>query len=1169
MLLPRDCRGCDGYALWSGEALAPARISQEGIHLIGAVLGPGGQPILATRQGRLLALEGGSWAAITPRHMESDNLTRICITSDDRLCLVSEAGRLLTCDLLSERWLTLVPEGGPLWSAIQALCPAPEGGLWLGTMGGVVRWTGEGFADYLSEGAGQALDTVTAVEVDERGHLWVGSGADIRGALERDGSGWRLHREPEGVGELHVHCIHRDGSGGLWFSLLGDEWETEEVPGGVAALRNGDWRRYTTEDGLPDNRCYGLMEGPEGGPWVATRRGVARLSGERWVPVGQELPTAFQLRRAPDGRVWCSGGPHRPGLHRLVDGRWEPMEDPLLADAHVYDLAWTADGWLWVTAREGIFAFDGQQSFEVTREPGIPRNHWPIRIDSQEDIWLGSLGWGLMRFRPADIAAPTITGLTVHVDSRRRAAAVHWSSRDRWDVTPPRRLRYQFQLDEEEWSPPSEATHADLVDLAPGQHRLRVRALDLAGNVQRVPEECVLTVSSGSAARLMLGLLLALTALSLLAVMTRRRRERRLARDRERELLSRSERHYRTLVERADMILSRFDGAGRLVYISPQIEELTGRRAEELIRTPGLLEQLVHPEDRERFARTGEGSDAGGPDQPEFRLRQADGQWRWIYPRRGPARGGGGDQREREVVWVDISERRALEDAVRRSEERFRGIVETSTEGVWILDVDGRTTYANERMASILGVEKGGLVGRSLDEFLEGASMAVAGSAVERSGAGEPQQCEVQLRRADGEQASAILGVSRIGDSRGEGCGSLVMVADITPHRRAEDALLRSQKWESLGAMAGGVAHDFSNLLMAMLGKAHLALGELSEGSEAQRHLHGIEDAAMHARELCQQLLAYGGSATFELQSVDLSELCADMMRLLRASTDDATRILADLRPVPLIEADPVQLRQVILNLVLNATESFRDRTGTIQLRTDCGHLARAELDGMVLGCELPEGDYAHIETTDDGCGMDLETIGKIFDPFFSTKFTGRGLGLAAVLGLVRAHKGALEVSSEPGRGTTFRVHLPAVPRPAAASAPGAGERPWRGAGTILVVDDDSAVCAAAEGMLEALGFEVLSATSGAEAVDLCRDAAGEIRAVLLDLIMPGMNGVEVFRAIRDMRGDARVVFASGHPEYQAFEHFREEGASGFLMKPFSIQALGGKLREVLEGQAR
>lgn len=376
------------------------------------------------------------------------------------------------------------------------------------------------------------------------------------------------------------------------------------------------------------------------------------------------------------------------------------------------------------------------------------------------------------------------------------------------------------------------------------------------------------------------------------------------------------------------------------------------------------------------------------------------------------------------------------------------------------------------------------------------------------------------------------------------------------------------QKLETLGTLAGGVAHDFNNLLQAILGNASIIRLHADSSADVQISLDQIEIACRRAGELTNQLLAYAGKGKFVLETVDVSQLAIEMSKLLVASLPRKPRLLGQFAPgLPAVEGDPTQLRQVLMNLVINAAESLSDQSGVIRLSTGKVDLTAENLAGLLLGNDLPPGTYIFFEVCDTGCGMTEEIRSRIFDPFFTTKQNGRGLGLAAVLGIVRGHRGALQVHSELGSGTLIRVLFPVSRKSLAGRprAPGQQSPVEQNSGTILVVDDEKAIRNSARFLLESLGFAVRTASDGLEAVEIFKTMYAEISAVLLDLTMPKLSGAEAFRELRAVRPDVPILVTSGYSEKETGKQFQAAGLVGFIQKPYRGSELRTRLLELLK----
>jgi signal transduction histidine kinase/CheY-like chemotaxis protein len=382
-----------------------------------------------------------------------------------------------------------------------------------------------------------------------------------------------------------------------------------------------------------------------------------------------------------------------------------------------------------------------------------------------------------------------------------------------------------------------------------------------------------------------------------------------------------------------------------------------------------------------------------------------------------------------------------------------------------------------------------------------------------------------------------------------------------------ERKLLETQKLESLGLLAGGVAHDFNNLLTAILGNASLALDFTKEDSPCFQHLRNIETASERAAELANQMLAYSGRGKIVANTIQINQLIEEMGQLLAASIPKKVSVHLRLgSSIPTIDGDPTQIRQVLMNLLINASEAIGEASGTVSISTGVEEAAAGTIDVGHLGQTLRAGTYAKIEIRDDGCGMGMETQNKIFDPFFTTKFTGRGLGLAAVHGIVRGHGGSIHVKSQPGEGTVFSILLPAPLHLAEAVASRTIAEPAQGDGTILVVDDEEDVRDLVQTVLERAGYHVLTACDGIEGLDVFRAHCHLISAVLLDLSMPNMNGEETFKGLHRIRPDVPVILSSGFSESDIDGRFADKHPAGFIQKPYRPQTLLQVVASILAG---
>ncbi len=397
---------------------------------------------------------------------------------------------------------------------------------------------------------------------------------------------------------------------------------------------------------------------------------------------------------------------------------------------------------------------------------------------------------------------------------------------------------------------------------------------------------------------------------------------------------------------------------------------------------------------------------------------------------------------------------------------------------------------------------------------------------------------------------------------------------DITEHKLAEKErqklelqIQQAQKLESLGALAGGIAHDFNNILTGILGSADLALIDLPSSSSANSLIREILKAGHRASDLTNQMLAYSGQGRFVIEYVDLSAIIKDMSSLLESSVTGRNTLQFKLDDdLPAIEADVTQLQQITLNLVSNAAEASGERGGRVTVITRAGKCDEKHSQIYPSDSPLRSGDPCVVlEVSDTGCGMNTDIKGQIFDPFFTSKFTGRGLGLAAVLGIVRSHRGGIIVESKLGRGTTFTIMFPALNLPIKLAKNIQEEQTAaQSTGTILLVDDEEAIRSVTGRILERLGYNVLVAEDGVEALEIFQSHQDEIACVLLDLTMPNMDGKETFTELKKIKSDVQVILSSGYSKHELKKSFKDSGLAGFIQKPYTIALLRKHLTEVL-----
>lgn len=535
-----------------------------------------------------------------------------------------------------------------------------------------------------------------------------------------------------------------------------------------------------------------------------------------------------------------------------------------------------------------------------------------------------------------------------------------------------------------------------------------------------------------------------------------------------------------------------------------------------------------------------------------------------------PRRWETGGSRIAEAVGSILSaalERRRMEEKLRGSEARYRFLADNARDFISLHDDRGTYLYASPASLRMLGYRPEEMVGCGGETFLPREDQEKMNEANRRLASGEVPAVTLQhrLRSRDGGFREVETVCSVVPGGHGASPQILRITRDITERKAMESRLFDSQKLETIGMLAGGVAHEFNNLLLGITGTAEMLSLLLAGNEEAIGYLAMIDRMGSRAAELTRQLLAYAGQGKQRPEVVSFNRIVRDDIPVLKAALPPSVEVRLELDgEAPAILADVLQVKQVVMSLCMNAVEAMPDG-GVLTLRTRVEESPAASPAGMTGECGtertldsggLSQGRKLVMEVSDTGCGMDAETISRIFEPFYSTKFIGRGMGLAAVRGIVESHDGSIRVTSEVGKGTTFAIYFPV----ASGDMPveeGRETFPLCGTGTILIADDENDVRAMVRAMLESFGYRVLEARDGKEAVDIFRERSMEIDLLLLDMMMPVMTGEEAFAEIRRISPEAKAVLASGYDDRGRIGEVVASGFSGFLQKPFRRRELG------------
>jgi PAS domain S-box-containing protein len=642
-------------------------------------------------------------------------------------------------------------------------------------------------------------------------------------------------------------------------------------------------------------------------------------------------------------------------------------------------------------------------------------------------------------------------------------------------------------------------------------------------------------------------------------------------RQRAEENLRKSEERFREMAEHIREAFWLYDWEKRkVIYISPAYEVIWGRSIEDLYKRDDEWDESVHPDDleyaRDSFERI---IQTGGGEQREYRIVHPDGSVRWVSDRGFAIKNKTGQVVRIAGITEDITDRKQSEVALRESEERFRELAELMPETVFEVDLEGKLTFVNRNAFNNFGYTQ-----QDLKKGLKSFDMIIpkdrerAQDNVTKILTGEKSGInEYTALRKDGSIFPVMIHSAPI-FKEGKPVGLRGFMVDITDRKKAEEErrklevqFQQAQRFEALGTLAGGIAHDFNNLLMNIQGNTSLMLFEIEGTHPFFEPLKKIEKQVKSGAQLTRQMLGYARKGKFNVKSVDLNQIVdesADTFGRTRKEITIYRKFDNDLFPV---EADQGQIEQVLLNLYVNAADAMPGG-GKLILKTK----NETHLNIKSNHYDPRPGKYVQLTITDSGTGIDNQTLERIFDPFFTTKGMGRGtgLGLASVYGIIKSHDGYIDVTSEKGHGTTFTIFLPASENDVEGTADTAAKL-IKGSGTLLVVDDEELVLKVGVNMLEKLGYTVLGAKNGTEAVDIFKANKDKIQMVILDIIMPDMGGGEVYDKIKAINPEVKVLLSSGYSvDGQAIE-LLERGCDGFMQKPFTMEELSGKITQIMK----
>ncbi|MBT3201389.1 MAG: PAS domain-containing protein [Phycisphaerales bacterium] len=1023
--------------------------------------------------------------------------------------------------------------------AVRGVDIAQDGSLWLGMYGGgldrfdpVTRK----FTHFMPEQDNPnslVSEWVYVVFIDSSGKVWVGGEGGLSCLDPKTG---KFTNYNTGKLDFNTRAIYQDQHGTVWIG----------TNGGLKRFNpeSQTFTEYNTSDGLAGNMVVSIIADDQGFLWIGTNKGLSKFDPKR------------ETFRNYDARDGLQGNQFRRNA--------------------VYK---TPDGELYFGGVNGFNSFFPEK---VVDNPHIP----PIALT---DFQLFNRSVSIGGDSPLQQHISVAKQITLSHDQS--VFSIEFAALNYRD-SAKNQYAYMMEGFDEDWIyVGSNRRFATYTNLDPGAYIFRVKGANNDGlwNEQGTSIAVVIlppwweTLWFYSAMGTLV--LIIVSAVTFYVIKLRREITNRKKAE---EDLGDSRKKYQQITEGIETVVWEYDiPTDTWAYVSPQSERLLGYAPEEWTDL-SFWSEHVYEEDRQWASKYCADCTARGEYHDfEYRFLKKNGEVIWVRDVVNVEMEGDTPVKMRGFI-SEVTQRKKTEKKLEESEVRFRTLVGN------IPGVSYRCKCNEEWSMEFISDEIETLSGYPATDFLHNAvrsyasiihpedrpnSDKIAQEAIDKK---EKFELEYRIIASDG----TILWVYEKGqgifDEQGKVRFLDGVIIDITNRKTAEKQrfnlerqVQHAQKLESLGVLAGGIAHDFNNLLMAILGNADLAMDELAPHAPARENIQEIEKASKRAAELAKQMLAYSGKGRFVIEPINLNEFVEEMAHLLEVSISKKAVLKFNFADnLPSFDGDATQIRQIIMNLITNASEAIDDTSGVIALSTGVMHCDRDYLDSineiLLASLEEPlaEGVYTYFEVADTGCGMDAETIEKIFDPFFTTKFTGRGLGMAAVMGIIRGHGGAIRIYSEPDKGTTFKMLFPATKSPdgdeATTKRNNAEPKEWQGHGTIMIADDEETVCAVGKQMLERLGFSTLLAADGRQAVDIFESHADEIVCVLLDLTMPHMDGAEAFRELRRINPDVTVVLCSGYSEQDATERFAGKGLAGFIQKPYNMATLKDKLIEVL-----
>ncbi len=610
-------------------------------------------------------------------------------------------------------------------------------------------------------------------------------------------------------------------------------------------------------------------------------------------------------------------------------------------------------------------------------------------------------------------------------------------------------------------------------------------------------------------------------------------------------------------------IVDVMDAQGNITYANQKLCEISGYSKEELL---GKNYRLLKPEGHfdELYREMWDAISSGQTWHGELENRAKSGEFYWVNSSIVPFLNAKGKSYKYVSIRTDITARKETEEAQKKLTAAFY----YAAEALMITDAQGGIEHVNPAFEKMTGY---------LEEEIQGKPAIILRSTqhdalfydelVKTIGEGEVWKGELVLLCKDRSEKPTLRSIAPVFGEKGDLVNYVTFMTDMTEEKLLRSKLEHTQRLESLGVMAGGIAHDFNNILTSIMGNAKLAEIKMTGGKRGDSpYLSRISKASERAADLCRQMLSYSGQGNLEMRPINLSELVHEVASLLEVAVAENITIQYHLgKQLPSIEADSGQLQQVIMNLITNAGESYLDGAGKVEIDVGTMYVGQSWLASSLLGEELKEGEYIYVEVKDYGSGMDQETLDHVFEPFFTTKFTGRGLGMSAMMGIVKAHRGAIDIYSEQGQGTMVRVVFPIVDQPAEPLVSDFSLAGGYAKSLIMIVDDEADILEYAKTLLADLGHDVITAASGEEALEIFQKEQRKIDVVITDAGMPGMSGDQLCKELHALDERVKLILSSGYDMDYTTQSVQSGLLSGLIQKPYSPEKFSYEVCKVLD----